>query len=428
MELKDNKKQSLQRFGAVILSAGYSSRMKAFKPLLPLDGKSVIVRMIEMLRQAGIESITTVTGYQRERLQPILQTLEVQESYNARFDAGMFTSIQRGLADAKKALPQAEGFFLMPVDCPLISAPVLDALCAAWHPGKFHVPVYEGKKGHPLLVPADLVEEICSYDGPGGLKAITDRRWEQMVRVPVAAEGCLLDMDTPEGYAEIQDFLAAGGRRKPLQELARGRTIVLIRHGETRQHAEKMFIGQYDVPLEETKQQNIVQMAQQLKRELAALQETVLQEGAGVPLPNISRIYTSDLQRAAETARIVNEVCGWKAEMNEEKAFREIALGSWDGKAIREIREQDPQAYERRGADIFSFKIGNRAENFYDLQYRAVKRLRQILEEDSSRLLVIVTHSGVIRALENNLRGLRVEDAWNMLPKCSYRILRLEEK
>ena len=59
-------------------------------------------------------------------------------------------------------------------------------------------------------------------------------------------------MDTPEGYKEILSFLDNGCRREHIEALAAGRRIFLIRHGQTKQHDEKMFIGQYDVPLSDT--------------------------------------------------------------------------------------------------------------------------------------------------------------------------------
>ncbi|MDO5491934.1 MAG: histidine phosphatase family protein, partial [Bacillota bacterium] len=102
--------------------------------------------------------------------------------------------------------------------------------------------------------------------------------------------------------------------------------------------------------------------------------------------------------------------------------LREIALGEWEGRSIREIREQFPEDYACRGKDLFTFKTGNRAENFYDMQYRVVKAMRRILEEDYGRNIIIVAHSGVIRALENNLKGLRVDDDWEPLPKGGMRV------
>lgn len=405
---------------AVVLAAGYSSRMGSFKPLLPVGGVPALERLIAGIKEAGVKNIAVVTGYQHELLQPVIRSLSgdgivIVEAHNAGFDSGMFSSIQTGIAKVREVFPDSQGCFLMPVDCPLIDSKVITALeDAVMHSAdamkdSFAVPVFEGKKGHPLYVPAGYAEEICSYDGPGGLKGITDKYWDRMLRVPVDSEGCILDMDTPEGYREIEDFLAAGCVRESLERLAKGRRIALVRHGQTRQHDEKMFIGQYDVPLSEEGERQI---------ELSAgkLAEMGLEP---------RRIYCSDLSRAMSSAVIIaGKMFADPAEhICPMKGLREINLGSWDGRPVREIKEQYPEEYSRRGQDMFVFKTGNRSENFYDMQYRAVRALRQILKADSSRDIMIVTHSGVIRALQNNLRGLRVDDRWESIPKGSFVVM-----
>ena len=84
-----------KRFGACILAAGFSSRMGSFKPLLPLGDKTVIERAIAVSKEAGIEDIVVVTGYNREALLPVLEKEGVEEVFNWHFEEGMFTSIQR---------------------------------------------------------------------------------------------------------------------------------------------------------------------------------------------------------------------------------------------------------------------------------------------------------------------------------------------
>ena len=54
-----------------------------------------------------------------------------------------------------------------------------------------------------------------------------------------------------------------------------------------------------------------------------------------------------------------------------------------------------------------------------------MKELRRILKEDDNRDVVIVSHSGVIRALENNLRGIRVDDSWEPLSKGDFRVVEI---
>ncbi len=412
-------------YAAVILAAGYSSRMKAFKPLLPVGDMTAIDRSIAAAKGAGIFDIAVVTGHNREMLASSIkkaavgscgEQVKVFEAYNAAFADGMFSSIKAGISVVNQRKPHVKGIFLMPVDCPLISSAVLDELMVRTTDDDFCVPVFEGKKGHPLFIPKKYFGEICEYDGPGGLKGITDKYWDKMKRVPVAEEGCILDMDTPEGYEEIKGFLSAGCIRAPLHELAKGRKIFLIRHGQTKQHDEKMFIGRYDVPLEGGSEEKIAEMARRLEKEIS-YEDSYEQR---------IRIYTSPLQRAKQTAEIMKETLAERnVELCIEKDFQEISLGEWDGRPIREVKEMYPEEYDRRGRDMFTFKTGNKAENFYDVQYRVVKALRKILEKDMSKNIIIVSHSAVIRSLENNLNGLKVDDIWNPIGKGEYRTIEL---
>ena len=106
-----------------------------------------------------------------------------------------------------------------------------------------------------------------------------------------------------------------------MEAALRGKRIVLIRHGEIRQHKEKIFLGQTDVPLSD------------IGREQAedAARELILEELSA------NRIYTSDLSRAAETAEIIAaafpETCVIPVPR-----LREMSLGEWDGRYISEIR------------------------------------------------------------------------------------------
>ena len=414
--MNDKNSNNNTDIAAVILSAGYSSRMKRFKPLLPVGETTAVQTLVRSVKDAGIGRIVTVTGYSRELLRPVLDSEGCIEAYNADYDSGMFSSIKTGISKARELYPDAAGYLVMPVDCPLISAETVRTV--AEHAGhdssgeNFFVPVFEGKKGHPLFVPKFYAEEICSYDGPGGLKAVTDKYWDRMVRIPVSDEGCLLDMDTQESYSELLEFYRSGCVRKDLQELACGRHIALVRHGETMQHAEKMFIGQYDVPLNEKGHMQIVQSAEQLAADFAC--------------PRV--IYASDLSRTMESAEIILRTFreknnGKYPEIVKEPGFREINLGKWDGQPVSRIKAEFPEEYMRRGEDMFIFKTGNKSENFYDMQYRAVKTLRKILENDDSKQIIIVAHSGVIRALQNNLEGKRVNDEWTPVPKGGFVVI-----
>lgn len=440
-----------KNYTAVILAAGLSSRMKDFKPLLAVDGRTALEGLIEAARGAGIGSIIVVTGHERSQIEEVLRKADVTEAYNADYKDGMFTSIRTGLAKALELdAPSGsmKGVLLMPVDCPLISIQVLRRIMDAAG-NNFAVPTYEGKKGHPLFIPKELMEDILAYDGEGGLKAVTDRYWDRMDRIPVNEEGCIMDMDTPEGYAEIVKFVENGFTRTKLSVAAARRRFILVRHGQTRQHDEPMFIGQYDVPLSDEGRQQMKQAGEEIStcmqdHYVGDVRRDVFGNALEKDMPDWSNtVYCSDLIRASESGEILAKILEDTGAMVEDfengvfptgvevkplEGLRELNLGEWDGKPVREIKERFPEEYERRGKDLFVFKTGNHSENFYDMQYRVMKCLREILSKDDGKNIVIVAHSGTIRALANNLKGLRVNDSWEPVEKGQYIEIEVEPR
>ncbi len=426
----------------LILAAGYSSRMGTFKPLLPIGDVTAMERVCCTLKKAGVDRIIGVTGFQRERLNAIIVSEGITEAFNPDFERGMFTSIQAGIRKASAVLstdtgsqapPQderrnaPEGFFLMLVDCPLVPADVLKQLIGTHeeNPEAFIVPCYRGKKGHPLFIPGQYADEILNYEGDGGLKAITSRHEEKLIRLEVGTEAVVLDMDTPDGYEEILEYYrmhgdvkddpaaAKTGNPEPdPEEKLKGKRLFLVRHGEIRQHREKIFLGQTDIPLSGKGREQAEAAAEELKR-------------YGV---SADRIYTSDLSRARETAEIIRRSlnqCRRKTDIGGEMLpetklitvpkLREMSLGDWDGRYISEIREQYPEEYRKRGENLLAYKFGNGSENFYDLQYRAMKGLRSILNRereaaDGNNDIVIVSHAGVINVILSNLRHIELAE------------------
>ena len=392
-----------RKFGTVILAAGFSSRMGTFKPLMKLEDETIVERLIRISENAGLQDIVVVTGHNHQQMVRVLNKTSAVEVFNGRFEEGMFTSMQAGIA----ALPEdLDGFFIMPVDCPLVTEDILKQLMESFEPEMFSVPVYRGKKGHPLLIPDRFRQEIINHDGDNGLKSITDKDFSMMQRIETGFEGIVMDMDTPEAYEEIKSYLAGGCRSDDLQELAKDRRFILIRHGQIEQHQEKIFLGQTDVPLSDKGREQAVEAADEVESlELRT-----------------DRIYTSDLQRALQTARII-QLGADIPELIQEQGFREMNLGPWDGRFISEIRETIPEEYEKRGRNIMTYKMGHGSENFYDLQYRVCRTLIEILKKDEAKDIVITAHSGVLRVICNNLNDGDVADDWDKMDNGEVRVI-----
>ncbi|CAH2603840.1 NTP transferase domain-containing protein [Rhodovastum atsumiense] len=186
-----------QEVGAVVLAAGWSSRMGAFKPLLPLGESTVVGRVVATLRQAGITRIHVVTGHQSEAMAPVLARLGVVGVANPGFTDGMLSSVRRGLSSFADA---PRGCLLLPVDLPLVRPQtILRTLRAAAATGAAVVhPCMRGRRGHPPFIDRRLFAPILATDAPGGLRAILDRYPAE--EVAVADRFCLHDLDEPADY------------------------------------------------------------------------------------------------------------------------------------------------------------------------------------------------------------------------------------
>ncbi|WP_347489860.1 DVU_1551 family NTP transferase [Desulfoscipio sp. XC116] len=193
---------------AVVLAAGCSSRMGKFKPLLPLNGTTVIAGAVNVFFEAGIRQVLVVTGHRAIELQPVLEGPGLSVVYNPDYRQGMFSSVRAGIAGLPSHL---EAFFLLPADNPLVRPQTVKLLLNAWRKNKAGIvyPCFAGQRGHPPLISSEYIGEILSCSADGNLREVLARHEADALDVEVADRGVLLDMDTPEDYHRLLRRAAA---------------------------------------------------------------------------------------------------------------------------------------------------------------------------------------------------------------------------
>ena len=189
---------------AVILAAGRSTRMGAFKPLLSFGPDTVIERIIATVRDAGVETLRVVVGWQADLLIPVLERHGVPWIRNERFEEGMYASIQAGVGSLPAGV---SAFFLFPGDMPLVRSATLTRLIAEWdqRPSGILYPCHEGRRGHPPLIASSYIPEILRETPLGGLRTLFARHAEDARDVEVSDPAVLMDLDTPEEYRQSLD-------------------------------------------------------------------------------------------------------------------------------------------------------------------------------------------------------------------------------
>lgn len=197
------------QIAALVLAAGYSSRMGDFKPLLEVGGVPAIERVVGLFRRAGVGRVTVVLGHRADELKGVVEDLGATALINPDFDQGMFSSIKVGL---RSLAGQCEGCLLLPVDIPLVRPATVRILCRSFFHRRPPVlyPLFNGQRGHPPLISGALFPEILEDEGAGGLCSILARHAADANGIPVYDEGIRRDMDTPEDYAALR-FAAERG-------------------------------------------------------------------------------------------------------------------------------------------------------------------------------------------------------------------------
>jgi molybdenum cofactor cytidylyltransferase len=98
-----------------------------------------------------VSHVYVVTGrYHDELTAALAEEPDVTLIYNPDYEAGMFTSVLKGVSAVN------EDFFLLPGDCPFVKKETYRALLNA--KGLIRVPTYEGRSGHPIYISRSLID------------------------------------------------------------------------------------------------------------------------------------------------------------------------------------------------------------------------------------------------------------------------------
>ena len=185
---------------AIILSAGSSHRMGQPKALLRINKMTFIHHIIECVESAGLQNNVIVLGFEPKKIQHSLVDFSGTVIVNDQWEQGQLTSIIAGINSitSKKCI----GAMICPVDHPCITSELVKKLfeVSLQHKGMIIIPVYQGKRGHPVIVPSELFSEICSASLQVGLRQVIHAHEQEIITVPTDEQGILVNIDTPEDY------------------------------------------------------------------------------------------------------------------------------------------------------------------------------------------------------------------------------------
>lgn len=169
--------------------------------------------------------------------------------------------------------------------------------------------------------------------------------------------------------------------------------LFLVRHGESEWNKLKKVQGQKDIPLTEKG----IEQAKLIGKRL-------INEG-------IEKIYTSDLKRAYDTARIIGKMLNIKVIPSKE--LREINFGIWEGLTSDIIKSKFSKEHELWLKNPEMLKVEG-AESILDLQLRAMNEINKIISDENIDNVLIVSHSATLKTIILGLLNMDIGYFKNM--------------
>ncbi len=191
------------RITGLIITAGFSSRMDKFKPLLTYQKKSFLHNIVTKLDSVCDETVV-ITGHNKELIDKELDSISINKNirtiFNKNYKDGMFTSLQTGIRELTSCDWALYHFIDQPNLPSHFYAEFKKQIDSSFD---WIQPKYEGKKGHPILFGKKVIEIISSSDPKSNLKQISEKCNFKKYYFETKTSSILFDVDTKEDYKTL---------------------------------------------------------------------------------------------------------------------------------------------------------------------------------------------------------------------------------
>jgi len=188
---------------AVILSGGASRRMGSPKALVSYQGASFLEHLLSVTRHPAIGVRRVVLGPDADAISRQVTLAPEEMVINRDWELGQLSSIHAAL----RSLPEGtQGMLLCPVDHPLVSAALVDALVRTFLETRAPVvlPMFEGRRGHPVIFAAAVYEELLRAPMDTGARAVVWAHNSDLQEVSTTEEGCVVNLNDPDALLKAK--------------------------------------------------------------------------------------------------------------------------------------------------------------------------------------------------------------------------------
>ena len=172
-------------------------------------------------------------------------------------------------------------------------------------------------------------------------------------------------------------------------------TFTLVRHGQTDWNVARRYQGQQDIPLNAEGFQQARVLALMMKDE------------------TFDAIYSSDLQRALQTAQILKE--GREATVTADVRLREIGFGEWEGKCLDDMRTTFPKRFTLSQSDT-AVPLAPGGESVFAVAQRTKEFAQEVSTLIPHGNVLVVTHGLALATLVCHAKNIPLLEAYHLVP------------
>lgn len=193
-------------FAALVLAAGRGARFGGGKLLAAWGSGVLLDGALTAAFAAPADPVILVTGFEPERVAAAARAFAERAGAGERLSLvhaadhaqGLSASLRAGL---EAVPPEAEGAFVFLADMPKVPADMAGRLAGAIGPRLAAAPVFQGRRGHPVLLRRVLFDQLRALDGDRGAGAVLAGLGDDLARVDTDDPGVVFDVDTPGDLA-----------------------------------------------------------------------------------------------------------------------------------------------------------------------------------------------------------------------------------
>ncbi|MBM9604468.1 nucleotidyltransferase family protein [Desulfopila inferna] len=176
--------------------------MGEVKSLLPF-GKSLLLGLvINNVWESILSHTIVVLGSDADRIRKMIDFKDATVVFNPDYRRGQSSSLKAGLQAVDS---DTDGVMFLLGDQPFIDPKLINTLIGEWRkqPAAIIIPVYDGKRGNPVVAHRNIFPMIRKISGDSGLRQIFQKLKGDIREVEIADPGILMDIDTVEDYREL---------------------------------------------------------------------------------------------------------------------------------------------------------------------------------------------------------------------------------